>query len=418
MERRSLARVLLDTVILGLFSGAFGLAYLWLVEKGTHALWGEVDSYRWFSGGWPSVVIPITAGLITGALYRGLRVPPRFKGFIQDLEEGEVEPRTAPGALLIALVSLLGGASLGPEAPLGTAGGAAGTWWARRGGAGDDDVRTATFTGISAVFGGLLSTPLGGPLLAFELEHEQSNTYYTRHLVPGVIAGAIGFGLMWPVIGTPFVGLYDFDRVDFRPWMILAGVGIGAGGALVALLIGKAMTTTVGVMRRLDDRPVLRGLIAGCVVAVLAYAMPLTLFSGASGLEPVFSEPANLGVALLLTLALLKTVALAASLGGGFFGGPIFPTFFIGGTIGAAVHLIFPGLPLAITVGSTMAALGGAIALVPVSMAVLGTLIIQGGILESSVVVVAAVTAFAVRSIIAPPPPRRGGERNPLAEVA
>lgn len=57
-------------------------------------------------------------------------------------------------AILVAVVSLIVGASLGPEAPLGRAVGAAGTWLARRKGGDETEVRTATFTGMSGMFGG------------------------------------------------------------------------------------------------------------------------------------------------------------------------------------------------------------------------------------------------------------------------
>jgi len=320
-----------------------------------------------------------------------------------ELEEGHVEPKTAPAALLIAWVSLVGGASLGPEAPLGTAGGGAGTWLSRRTGGDAEDTRVATFAGISAVFGGVLSTPIGAPLLAFELEHQQSHEFYFQQMVPGLIAGSIGFGIMWPVIGTPFVGLYTFDGVDFRSWMLVAGAGIGIVAGLAALGVGKVIVGVVSWMRRLDERPVARGLIGGAAVAAIAFAMPLTLFSGAAGLQPVFQQPEALGVGLLLMLALLKTVALGASLGAGFYGGPIFPMLFVGGTLGAAIHLLVPAIPLAIAAGSAMAAIGAALAMVPLSMALIGTLLIQGGLLQSAVVVIAATTGFAIRYVLAPP---------------
>jgi H+/Cl- antiporter ClcA len=140
--------------------------------------------------------------------------------------------------------------------------------------------------------------------------------------------------------------------------------------------------------------------------------MPLTLFSGVDGLKPIFEELEALGVGLLLTVALLKTIALAASLGGGFYGGPIFPVLFLGGALGAAIHLVLPAIPFAIAAGSALAAVGAALAMLPLSMALIGTLLIQGGLLESAAVVTAAATAFALRYALAPP-----GRRSDVAEA-
>lgn len=413
MGQHSYQRIIWHSILLGIFGGTFGLAYLFVVERSTHALWPENEGVEWFSGGPETIVIPLAAGLLVGLLYKALKLPARFKGFIAELEEGHVDPRSAPGAVLVAVISLIGGASLGPEAPLGTAAGAAGTWLSRRTGGNEEDTRIATFAGISGVFGGLLSTPLGGPLLAYELEHEQTHAYYYRQIVPGVVAGAVGFGIIWPVVGTPFVGLYDFGTVEFRSWMLLAAAAIGVVMGLAAVVVGKVLVAVVSSMRRLDNRPVLRGVIGGGVVAFIAFAMPLTLFSGAGPLQTVFDQPAALGVGFLLVLALLKTVALGASLGGGFYGGPIFPVLFIGGALGAAIHLVVPEIPFAIAAGSAMAALGAALAMLPLSMAVIGTLLIQGGLLESAAIVMAAITGFAVRYAIAPP-----GRQSEVAEAA
>ena len=83
---------------------------------------------------------------------------------------------------------------------------------------------------------------------------------------------------------------------------------------------------------------------------------------------------------MLAVLALFKAVALGASLGGGFYGGPIFPMFFMGAVLGLAIHLILPAIPIAVAVGSAMAALGAAVALLPLSMAILAAIIIQASL--------------------------------------
>ena len=396
-------RVVGESMILGAFTGVFGVLYLWLIEWLHEHLWGEHGGDTdWFSGTIWVLVIPVAAGLVIGLIYRGLRLPPRFKGFVEDLEEGEVDPKTTPGSLLIAVVSLISGPSLGPEAPLGAAGGAAGTWLARRRTGDADDVRQLSFIGISGAFGGLLSTPIGGPLLAFELEHDQTHDYYLTHLVPGVIAGAVSFGVMWPLVGAPFEGLLAVPQDGFRSWMLVAAVGLGVVAAVAALVVGRISVGVVTAMRNFDDRPVLRGLFGGLVVAVVGFMHPLTLFSGQTTLQPILSDVASFGLITLIALGLLKAVALGASLGGGFFGGSIFPIFFIGAVLGVAAHAAFPVLPLGLAVASMMAALGAALAMLPLSMAVLAALLTSSGLEVFGAVAVASVTAYAIRLVVAP----------------
>jgi len=397
-RRDGYAMILAKSVVLGAFTGLFGVVYLGGVEVLTELLWGHDWAGRgWFSGSLWSWLIPTTAGLAVGLVYKVFRLPARFPGFIEELEKGEVDPETAPAAVGIAVISLISGPSLGPEAPMGTAGGAAGTWLARRGGGDADHVRQMSFVGISGAFGGLMSTPIGGPLLAFELEHDQTHNYYFSNLVPGVIAGAVSFGVMWPIIGAPFEGLLSLPRGEFASWMLLAAVGLGVVGALAALVVGKVMVRVVEAMRLLDSRPVLRGLTGGLVVGAVAFTLPLTLFSGEHSLALIFEDFESFGVLMLIALALFKSVALGASLGGGFFGGPIFPMFFIGAVLGVAIHVLIPAIPLALAVGSVMAALGAAVALLPLSMAILTAIMIQSGLEVFGAVVLASVTAYAIR---------------------
>jgi H+/Cl- antiporter ClcA len=391
------ARVLIRAVLLGLFGGGFGLAYLLMLERASHALWGDWATVGWFSGNWRMLVFPVVAGLITGVIYQGLRLPRRFHDFVTDLKAGFVDPKTAPGAVLVALVSQIGGVPLGPEGPLGTGGGAAGTWLAKRSGSDPQGVRVMTLTGMAGSFAGLLSSPMWGPLLAFELESDSSEGYHYRDLIPGFVSGAVAFGLMWPVIGSPFLAVVSLPDITFESWMLLASLLIGLVGALVALLIGRTLIWTVGAMRRLDTRPVIRGLIGGSIVAVVTFTLPLTLFSGQQALAPMLEAPAQLGIGVLVALAVFKVVGMTASIGGGFFGGTIFPTFFIGSALGAVVHVLVPWVPLALATASMMSAVGGALAMVPLSMAILSTLVVGANYVTAGAVMVASVTGFAVR---------------------
>jgi chloride channel protein, CIC family len=393
--------LILQAILLGLVTGVFGVAFLLFAEFLTERLWPEDWATRgWFSGTVWNFLIPLVAGILVGVVYKVFKLPPRYPGFIEDLRAGEVEPTTAPGALGIAVLSLISGTSVGPESPLGTAGGAAGTWLARRRSEDEEGVRRLSFVGISGAFGGLMSTPIGGPLLAFELEHDQSHNYYYTNIVPGVIAGAVSFGVMWPIIGAPIQGLVSLPEADFKSWMLLVAVGLGVVGVVAALVVGKLTVAAVSAMRRLDDRPVLRGAVGGAAVGVIAFALPLTMFSGQTALPVIIDEFETFGVPLLLAMALLKALALGVSLGGGFFGGPIFPTFFIGTVLGIAVHVLIPAIPLALAVGSIMAALGAAVALLPLSMAILAGILIGAGLEYFGAIALASITAFAIRFAI------------------
>jgi len=157
------------------------------------------------------------------------------------------------------------------------------------------------------------------------------------------------------------------------------------------------MVGSARLMKPLASRPVLRGVVGGAMVGAIGLVLPLTLFSGQTALPMILDDYAGFGIAMLIALALFKAAALGISLGAGFYGGPVFPMFFIGATLGIAVNLVFPAIPLAVAVGSIMAALGAAVALLPLSMAILAAIMIQSGLETFGAVVVAAITAYSIR---------------------
>lgn len=59
----------------------------------------------------------MTAGavLIVGILRRVLNLPHKTPGVVEDLHSGHADPALVPGILATSAVSLIGGASLGPE---------------------------------------------------------------------------------------------------------------------------------------------------------------------------------------------------------------------------------------------------------------------------------------------------------------
>jgi len=82
---------------------------------------------------------------------------------------------------------------------------------------------------------------------------------------------------------------------------------------------------------------------------------------GCGGLVVVTENAAQLGVTLLIVFVFAKILATAGAQATGFIGGPIFPMFFIGGTAGTGVHLLFPKIPLALSVSTMMAAVPAAL---------------------------------------------------------
>ena len=72
----------------------------------------------WFGGHWWWVAVTVAAGIVVGLLRLLMRLPEQIPSLIADLTDGHVEARLVPGIVAVSAVSLIGGASLGPEKAL------------------------------------------------------------------------------------------------------------------------------------------------------------------------------------------------------------------------------------------------------------------------------------------------------------
>ena len=101
-------------------------------------------------------------------------------------------------------------------------------------------------------------------------------------------------------------------------------------------------------------------------------------------------------MALLIVYVFAKILATAGAISTGFIGGPIFPLFFVGGTMGTAVTLLFPDIPIALSVGCGMVAVTAGVLPIPISLGIYVILIVGLPITEAIPVLIAALTSFLV----------------------
>ena len=156
-------------ILFGVVLAFAALAFLGLVKGGTNLWFTLPEDPGWLDGSLWWVAVTAGAGLIVGVLRRLFRVPVKLAGTVQELKDQRVEPSTVPGAVAVSLVSLAGGASLGPEDALGKMGGGLGTWVSERQKLSEDMRATNTLSGMSAAYGGLLSSPILASILTLEI---------------------------------------------------------------------------------------------------------------------------------------------------------------------------------------------------------------------------------------------------------
>ena len=349
---------------LGLVMGAVALLFLEAISEVVEAIWGDDIDAGFLEGG---------VGLVVGLLRKAFKTRKEIPSLFEEASERRSEWRKVPGDVTIAFVSLIGGMSLGPEGPLGSMGGGLGTWYSEKRGLSDADREANAVSGMSGAFGGLFTAPFLSTMLVSEAGAIAPGAYSSL-VIPSILAATMGFLVVFLVGGQVFLDVYEVAAFEVDVWDFVLAVPLGILGAVLAAALG----ITVILMRKLTEPLVRyqvgRSVIGGLVLGAVAFAFPLTLFSGSDQLAVSIDDAETLGAGLLLAIVLAKMFALAVSVSTGFIGGVIFPMIFIGGTAGAALHQIFTDLPEGLAVSCLFVAVPAASARIPFTMLVIAAI--------------------------------------------
>jgi H+/Cl- antiporter ClcA len=380
--------------LLGLAGAIGALVFVIIMNVGISLVWSAIPGPEPFSGTWRIPVIMTVAGLLVGLLHRFLDVQDLnvFAGMIK----GRLASKPVPAALLAALVSLIGGFSLGPEAPTGMLGGGLANWVSERRKLPQEVQKTNVMAGVLGAYGELFTAPLFTTVLPVELPHMQAPAYFGTIIIAAV-ASIIGLAVYYLADGTAFselLRLLDLPEYTLEVWHLAVAVLLGIVGAALTMVYGLTLRSLKRLVAPLEKMPILRSTLGGLLLGLLGMALPLTLFLGSGGLDTVTTNAVALGAGLLAVYVFAKLLALAGALSTGFIGGPIFPLFFVGGTAGTVVWLLFPDVPMALAVSCLMVAVPSALMLSPLSLSVVVLLIAGVPMTEAAPVLVAALTAF------------------------
>jgi H+/Cl- antiporter ClcA len=380
-------------VLLGAVLAFAGLAFLGLVKGGTNLWFTLPKDPGWLNGHLWWVAVTAGAGVLVGVLRRVFRLPAKLPGTVGEIKEQRVEPSTVPGAVVVSLVSLSGGASLGPEDALGKMGGGLGTWISERRKLSKDVQGTNALSGMSGAYGGLLASPILATILVLEAAPLKTRRF-TETLVASLLSSSVAFAIYFPIAGSTFVGIFAVPSYKYDDWHLLAAVPLG----LVAGALALITVVAIGVMKKLTAPlakwTILRAAIGGVIFGLVGVALPLTLFTGTNQLPTVIRDGATLGAGLLIAVVFAKMLVFALCEATGFIGGPVLVMLFIGGTAGTAAHLLIPGLPEGLAFTTMFAALPGSLVAAPFSLILLAALTTQIGTLQTVPVAIAVLTAY------------------------
>ena len=327
----TLFKWLFCSVVCGCFIGSVGAAF--------HLMLGYVGSlrveYPFLLFGLPvaGIIIVFMYNIVHEAGNRGTNL------VITAIQSNdEVPGRVAPLIIVSTLLTHLCGGSAGREGAALQVGGALGNTFAKLFKFDEKDTRIMIMCGMSACFSALFGTPIASAV--FSMEVISVGVMYYAALVPCVLAAFIAQGIA-SALGlesTHFVvdEITSFSFINGSKFIIMSVLF-----ALASILLCVVLHGTSKLYTDYINNPYIRIIIAGTLVIAMRYIFGTTDYLGA--VSDIIARSFVTSCAWYVFL--LKMLFTAVTLGGGFKGGEIVPTLFVGATLGSFLAPIF-GLPV------------------------------------------------------------------------
>ena len=353
-----------------LFTGAIAGAFIWfilfLMNLGIRALWDRIPVYL---GSFYPLIVCILGGLIIGFFTK------RFGPYPEDLKavmaavkrDGRYEYDKVGRMSVGALLPMIFGGSIGPEAGLTGVIAAICTWVGDRMKGFGNDFRELSRIGTYAALSAIFTAPLYGFAGAIDGSRTAGNredvriTKITRIVV--YIIAVLGAFVTFLVLSDTFGGGLSLPRyteigygVDEFVWLLpLAFIGALAGWLFCVLdsLFGRLS----GIM---NDRPVLKATVAGAILGAFGMILPLTMFAGEVQAEELNETWMTMSALVLISTGIAKIAVTAMCVNMGWRGGHFFPIIFSGISLGYGLSILAGIDPVFCVCATVAAVMGGA----------------------------------------------------------
>ena len=314
----------------------YALTFLkWLIVAGvTGAVGGAVGtlfhtSVEWATQlrslyPWMLWLLPV-GGLVIAAFYKLCRMEnENTNAIIDSIHFGDNVPLLlVPCIYFATVITHLFGGSAGREGAALQIGGSLGCQIGQLFRLDEKDMRLATLCGMSAVFSALFGTPLTATV--FALEVISVGVFYYSALVPCIVSALIAYGVSSLCGIAPTRFFLPVEPV--QALLLVKAAGLAIAASLMSIVFCLTMHGTEHALARRIPNSYLRIALGGLAIIGMG----------------VITRAIEHGTAKPFAFA-LKLLFTAITIGSGFKGGEVIPSFFVGATLGAVLGPLL-GIP-------------------------------------------------------------------------
>jgi chloride channel protein, CIC family len=327
-EAGLIALAALIGVIAGLVVAAmgFGVAAMHTILFDVH--WGDRLSALSEIESTLALVVPTLGGAVFGlSLWVLVRVRPGRE--IDPIEANALHGgrMSLRGSLIVALQTVWSsgvGASVGLEAGYTQLASGVASWIGQAFRLRRRDLRVLVGCAAAGAIAGAFGAPLAGAFYAFELVIA---SYSVANLAPVGVGALVGY-LVATAFGQTPLGIGSLYVSHVRGFDLATSILVGVLAAGVGITLMRGVALCESLLNWVRIRPVLRPILGGLLVGLMAIVTPEVLSSGHGAIHTssMYVRPLS-AVALLFVL---KSLASIVSLGTGFRGGLFFASLLIG----------------------------------------------------------------------------------------
>lgn len=348
---------LIAVLVTGAMAGAFIWFLLFVMNLGISALWDRVPVYL---GEFYPLIVCLIGGVVLGLFAK------RFGDYPETLPqvmakvkaEGRYDYHDLGAMSVGAILPLVFGGSVGPEAGLTGAIAAVCTWVGDRMRHLGKDIRELTEVGMYAALSAIFAAPLFGLSGLVDERREVPKAMKVLTYIFTIAGAFLAFMILSHHLGgglsLPRYPAVEYGQGEFL-WLIPLCIVGGMAGWLFCVM-EKVMERVSDIF---GDRKVLKAVTGGLILGLCGMVLPYTMFSGEVQAEVLNETWMTMSALVLILTGFAKVVVTAMCVNMGWRGGHFFPVIFAGISIGFGMSTLMGVDPVFSVCATTAALMGG-----------------------------------------------------------